>query len=136
MAKKPKVQKKLDCTDLNSQISKIYSDLSRLEPLRRAMGKKSVDVMFIMDCTGSMSPWIEAAKREIKSIIECLKNQFFNINIRVSIVGYRDYSVYDPKENMYSIFEFSTDIEKCLKFLKELRAIGNSDLCEDVAGGL
>ena len=100
------------------------------------MGKKSLDVMFIMDCTGSMSPWIEAAKREIKSIIDCLRNQFFNINIRVSIVGYRDYSVYDPKENMYSIFEFSTDIEKCLKFLKELRAIGNRDLCEDVAGGL
>ena len=92
--------------------------------------------MFIMDCTGSMSPWIEAAKTEIKSIIDCLRNQFFNINIRVSIVGYRDYSVYKPSENMYSIFKFSTDIAKCLKFLENLEAIGNSDLCEDVAGGL
>ncbi len=92
--------------------------------------------MFIMDCTGSMSPWIEACKREIKSIIDCLRNQYFNIKIRVSIVAYRDYSVYKPQENMYSIFEFSTDIEKCLIFLKNLEAIGNNDLCEDVAGGL
>ena len=54
----------------------------------------------------------------------------------MSIVGYRDYSVYNPKVNMYSIFDFSTDIVKCLEFLKDLEAIGNSDLCEDVAGGL
>lgn len=37
---------------------------------------------------------------------------------------------------MYSIFEFSTDIEKCLIFLGKLEAILNIDVCEDVAGGL
>jgi len=37
---------------------------------------KSLDLMFIMDCTGSMSPWIDAAKKEVKSIIDCIRNQF------------------------------------------------------------
>ena len=125
-----------DITDLDSQVRRIYSDLIRLEPLRRAMGKKSLDIMFIMDCTGSMSPWIEACKREIKSVIDCIRNQYFNIQIRVSIVAYRDYSVSNPEKNMYDLYPFSTNIEECLVFLKNLRAIGNRDLCEDVAGGL
>jgi len=37
---------------------------------------KSLDLMFIMDCTGSMNPWIDAAKKEVKSIIDCIRNQF------------------------------------------------------------
>lgn len=92
--------------------------------------------MFIMDCTGSMTPWIDAAKREIKSIIDCLKNQFFNLKIRVSFVGYRDYSVRGGESNMYSIFDFSTNIDKCLEFLGKVEAIYNHDLFEDAAGGL
>jgi hypothetical protein len=46
----------------------------RIEPIRKAIDRKSLDLMFIMDCTGSMGPWIDAAKREIKSIIDTLKN--------------------------------------------------------------
>ena len=74
MPKKPKVQEKQDCTDLEFQISRINSDLMRLEPFKKVIEKRSLDLMFIMDCTGSMYPWIDAAKREIKSIINCLKN--------------------------------------------------------------
>lgn len=92
--------------------------------------------MFIMDCTASMTPWIDAVKREIKSIIDKLRNQFSSIKIRVSIVAYRDYSVDEPEKNMYSIFNFSTNIDKCLTFLHGLKAIVNADLSEDVAGGL
>lgn len=69
-----------DYEALDEQVKKIYKDLSRLEPVRKAMGAgKSIDIMFIIDCTGSMGSWIEASKREIKSIIDCVKNQHFNI---------------------------------------------------------
>ena len=54
MPKKPKVQEKQDCTDLESQISRINSDLVRLEPIKKVIEKRSLDLMFIMDCTGSM----------------------------------------------------------------------------------
>jgi hypothetical protein len=54
----------------------------------------------------------------------------------VSIVGYRDYSVDNPNKNMYSVFKFNSNIERCRNFLKNLKALGNIDLCEDVAGGL
>jgi hypothetical protein len=87
----------------------------RLEPVRRAMGVgKSIDIMFIIDCTGSMGSWIEASKREIKSIIDCVRNQHFNIQIRVSIIAYRDHC---DGANISEVFPFSSDISACHKFI-------------------
>jgi hypothetical protein len=38
-----------------------------------------------------MGSWIEACKKEIKSIIDCVRNQHLNIQIRVSVIAYRDH---------------------------------------------
>ncbi len=97
------------------------------------MGKgKSLDMMFIIDCTGSMGSWIGACKKEIRSIIDCVRNQHFNIKIRVSIVAYRDHC---DGDDIAEVFSFSDDIESCQKFLNQLRAGGGGDFPEDVAGG-
>jgi hypothetical protein len=64
-----------DIGDLDQQVRRIYTDLIRLEPVRRRMNAgKSLDMMFIIDCTGSMGSWIEACKKEIRSIIDCVRN--------------------------------------------------------------
>lgn len=69
-----------DYSEFESCLGKIYKDLKRLEPARKAaFAGKSLDMMFIIDCTGSMSSWIEASKTEIRSIIDCLINQFYGI---------------------------------------------------------
>ncbi len=88
--------------------------------------------MFIIDCTGSMGSWIGACKKEIKSIIDCVRNQHFNIQIRVSVVAYRDHC--DGKK-IQEIFPFNTDIASCQKFISGLEATGGGDGPEDVAGG-
>lgn len=97
--------------DFNTQLKKIYSDLVRLEPVRRALfSGKELDMMFIIDCTGSMGCWIEACKREIKAIIDCVRNQHFNIKIRVSVVAYRDHC---DGDKIAEIFKFSDNIAAC-----------------------
>jgi vacuole morphology and inheritance protein 14 len=63
--------------------------------------------MFIIDCTGSMSSWINACKKEIISIMDAVRNQFFNIQIKISVVAYRDHGD-TPKA--LEVFDFSTDI--------------------------
>lgn len=124
----------LEIEDLDQQVRRIYADLIRLEPVRRRMNSgKSLDMMFIIDCTGSMGSWIEACKKEIRSIIDCVRNQHFNIKIRVSIVAYRDHC--DGKD-IEEICPFTDDIETCSIFLKKLVAKGGGDMPEDVAGGL
>ena len=123
----------VDTTELSQQVQKINKDLIRIEPARKALcAAKSLDIMFIIDCTGSMCSWIEASKREIKSIIGCVRNQYFGIKIRVSIVAYRDHC---DGELISEVFDFTTDIEKCHDFIGKLRATGGGDAPEDIAGG-
>ena len=89
----PKSIIKSDYTSIKEQVKSIYDDLKRVELLRsHQTGSRSLDLMFIMDCTASMSSWIEACKVEIKAIIAFIQTQFFKMKVRVSIIGYRDFS--------------------------------------------
>ena len=122
-----------DIMDFKTHLRKIYADLVRLEPVRRALfAGKELDMMFIIDCTGSMGTWIEACKREIKAIIDCVRNQHFNIQIRVSVVAYRDHC---DGNKIEEVFKFSDNIAACQKFISQLQATGGGDGPEDVAGG-
>jgi hypothetical protein len=125
------VLEKLDLFE--QRLKQVNKDLLRLEPVRKAlfMGQ-SLDVMFIIDCTGSMASWIEASKKEIKSIIECIRNQYFGIEIRLSVVAYRDHC--DGKD-IEEVFPFSTNVDSAKSFISQLRATGGGDGPEDVAGG-
>ena len=46
--------------------------------------------MLILDCTGSMKKWINAAKNDITGIIENLTVAKAEMTVRVSIICYRD----------------------------------------------
>ncbi|KAL4478423.1 hypothetical protein ABPG74_006658 [Tetrahymena malaccensis] len=93
--------------------------------------KMELDLMFIVDCTGSMSSWIDAVKLEITGIVAAIRNQHHGSQIRVSFVGYRDYG----DTERYSIFNFSEDLEKFQDFISKVQACGGNDAAEDVAGG-
>ena len=79
-----------------------------------------------------MGCWIDACKKEINSIINCVRSQHFNIQIRTSIVAYRDHC--DGKD-ISEVLGFTSDIGVCKKFVERLRPLGGGDGPEDVAGG-
>jgi hypothetical protein len=89
-------------------MSKVYQTIKVMDPIRQLLDSgSSLDIMFIIDCTGSMHAWIKTCKEEINSIIDYVRNQYLDIKIRVSVVGYRDYSeIFHISE----IFPFSEDI--------------------------
>ena len=64
-----------------------------------------------------MGSWIDACKKEIKSIIESVRNQHINLQVRVSIVAYRDHC---DGELISEVYPFSNDIAGCQKFLSRL----------------
>jgi hypothetical protein len=94
--------------------------------------KSDLDLMFIMDCTSSMSSWISAAKNELKSIIEFVKNEHSNTKVRISFIGYRDHC--DGKNRITKI-SFTEDVDLIKNFIAQTPALGGGDLPEDVAGG-
>ncbi|EAS05448.1 mhck/ef2 kinase domain protein (macronuclear) [Tetrahymena thermophila SB210] len=94
--------------------------------------KSELDLMFIVDCTGSMGSWITAVKNEIFAIVKQIKQQFKTSCIRLCFCGYRD--IQDAKIR-FSIFPFSTNWRQFKKFVSGVSAAGGGDEPEDVFGG-
>ena len=95
----------------------------------------NLDIMFIMDLTGSMSIWLSEAKKNVKKIIEEIIDNNPGSKIRMSFIGYRDYL--DKNEiRKYDNQKFTEDLEEFNLFLNKLDCTGGGDEPEDVVGAL
>lgn len=50
-----------------------------------------VDVCFLVDCTGSMDPYIEAVKNNIQQLRDRLEKEYESSDVVFSFVRYTDY---------------------------------------------
>lgn len=92
-----------------------------------------VKLCFLLDCTGSMGPWIQAAKDQIEAIVESTQREYqtSDLQFEVAFVGYRDYG----DEIQHEVVPFTT-VDRFLSDVRRILATGGDDLAEDVAGGL
>lgn len=91
-----------------------------------------IDIAFLMDCTGSMERWIQAAKDHTAKILADVTTQHGqDIHIRVGFVGYRDYG----DDERFVIRDFN-EPNFVLQEIRDVHAEGGDDVAEDVAGGL
>lgn len=105
--------------------------------IRRALhaveSAESVDIAFVMDCTGSMSSFISSVKDSIQNIVDRVLATNGNMNLRLAIVGYRDI---DDGSKRFEVLDFVTSIDAFKTFLANLRATGGADAAEDIAGAI
>ena len=90
----------------------------------------NLDVCFMLDVTGSMQSHVDRAKNKIKEIIEEVKQQYPESEIKVGIVAYRD--VQDTPR--FDILQFTSNIQEARDFLNRIRTSGGGDTPEDVNG--
>jgi hypothetical protein len=116
-----------------------YVDSKNEEVKRKLMLQSEIRVCFMVDCTGSINPYIGEIKNNIQTIIDTAKENNV-LHIFFSFVGYRDFTE-DPNSSIttheeYDIFDFSKDKNEFENFLKSVEPSGGGDTCEDVLGGL
>ena len=87
-----------------------------------------VKCCFLIDATGSMSPWIEAAKTQARIIMQTLQTEHPGASFQFAAVFYRDYG---DLEQFYTV-PFMQDITDKIQ---DVEAYGGDDCAEDVAGG-
>ena len=92
----------------------------------------NIDVAFLVDCTHSMSPYIDNVKLGIEHVVENITNKFES-KIKVAFVGYRDYR--DGRKKI-QCFQFTDSIANFKKNVSKISASGGDDFTEDVLGGL
>jgi Ca-activated chloride channel family protein len=100
---------------------------------KRQIGE--LDLVFLVDETGSMGAYIEEVKRRLLDIIAALKSAPLCRSLRMGIVGYRDHP---PQDYTFAsrVVPLTDDIESIRRGVMQMDAQGGGDGPESVTDGL
>jgi Mg-chelatase subunit ChlD len=105
------------------------NDSGRLDPIaKRAPERPRIDVVFVLDTTGSMSGLIEGAKQKIWSVASSMADGRPTPRIRIGLVGYRDRG----DDYVTKSYDLTDDIDAVYGQLRDFRAGGGGDTPESV----
>lgn len=90
----------------------------------------SLQVTLMLDCTASMTDWIEASKRKLLEVTSHINSQYSNYEIQFSFIGYRDFE----DDIQFITLPFTTNYQSLVDEIELVEAIGGGDECEDVSG--
>ena len=102
--------------------------------------KGVVDIVFLMDATGSMQNCIDKLKENVKLFIAAMTKKNANNESpvkdwRAKVVGFRDYEA-DGKDNWLVDNDFTSDEDVLRGQLVHLKAFGGGDIPEDLLDAL
>jgi hypothetical protein len=106
-------------------VNRIELKADRALPARR-----TVDLAFVLDTTGSMAEEIEAVKSTINTVATKLQNE--QVDLRIGLVEYRD----RVDAEVTHVYPFSTDATAFGASVRQLHAAGGGDYPEDMQMGL
>jgi hypothetical protein len=98
---------------------------------------KPVDLIFVIDVTGSMSDDIDAVQASAITIVNTIESM--TCDFRVGIVAYRDHPFYpygEPDDVMFEDYAFSTDKTTIINNINSLVEEGGADWKEAVFDAL
>lgn len=93
---------------------------------------KNLDLVVVLDTTGSMGDEIRHLQAEFKSISQAIQEKFPDVQQRYALVCYRD----DGDEYVTRGFDFTRSLDEFHKNLAAQRAAGGGDYPEAVQRGL
>lgn len=108
---------------------------AKKEPIAKSDNAiNDIDVVFILDATGSMGPYIDEAKRMITDITNKILRENTDLSIRVALVLYRDHP---PQEYSFvtQVHDFVT-VDKFDALIAPVYASGGGDHPEAVWDGV
>ncbi len=94
-----------------------------------------LDLVFVVDNTGSMGPYINTVKTEIVQIIRTIVKEELCHRLRLGLVSYRDHP---PQEESFVVrkYDLTDDVSQIEKNVLEMDASGGGDGPEAVADAL
>lgn len=101
----------------------------------RARNRGELDLVFLVDETGSMGSYIAQVRQHLLALVEELKASPLCRMLRLGVVSYRDHP---PQDNTYAskVLPLTDDIETVRRAVERLTASGGGDGPESVTDGL
>ena len=101
-------------------------------PVKEKNADKTLEMVFVLDTTGSMGGLIDGAKQRIWGIVNEVMQTPARPNVRVGLVAYRDHG----DAYVTQVLPLTNDLDKVYTTLMEYRADGGGDGPENVRRGL
>jgi Mg-chelatase subunit ChlD len=99
---------------------------------RRRAPRRAVDIGFLVDATGSMGDEMTFLQSEIKDIVRRVRGTEPDLDIRLSVVFYRDRG----DEFITKSLPFTRSADEAVQFISGTSAGGGGDFPEDMNAGL
>lgn len=103
------------------------------DPWAARHDRHKVDLAFIVDCTGSMGPYIKQAQKHIRSIAETVARTAFSV--KLALVEYRDHPPQD-RSFITNVHDFTSSLNEMKAWVDNMKARGGGDGPESVACAL
>lgn len=97
--------------------------------------RPKMDIVFVIDSTGSMHDEIRTIKEHLINVVESLESGYPRPDVRIGVVVYRDYPDQE-KEYLYKKLDLTNNPKKAADFIKGIDAYGGGDYEEAVETGL
>ena len=111
---------------------KIFTEMEIMIIIIDVEVKTSLDLLFIMDITGSMGSFLDSAKNNLINIINRIISECPGIDINIGFIGYRDIEEFNFGE--YSEIDFTKNYTYVKEIIDNVYAYGGGDAPEDIAG--
>ncbi|MCB9555501.1 MAG: VWA domain-containing protein [Deltaproteobacteria bacterium] len=99
-----------------------------VQPSPKPIARPKVDIVFVLDTTGSMSGLLAGAKRKIWSIANSVMRGQPRPDLRIGLIGYRDLG----DSYVTRRYALTSEIDDVYQQLRRLRADGGGDFPEHV----
>ncbi len=131
-ATKPAVAKPVDAVKPAPQQAQGTQQQAQVEPKQAQGARPEIEVVFVLDTTGSMSGLLDGAKRKIYSIASRIAQGRPTPHLKVGLVAYRDVG----DDYVTKRFDLSDDLDTVFANLRKFEAGGGGDAPEHVGRGL
>ena len=137
--KEPEVKK------INEGIDNMIRDLDKTkkenkvlqdELLKRTedfINQSRLDIIFIVDCTNSVNPYLETIKNNFTKMINKIQDECQMATIYIGFIGYKDFPDLDLIGH-YMDIKLTTKLNLIAEEIKNLKSNGGGDIAEDIAG--
>ena len=107
------------------------------EKLKEIIKKTSLDLLFIMDLTGSMEQFVDQVKINLNKIMDNIKKECTYADINLGFVGYKDVDEINDNENGCLNIKFTKDKDhnKVKEEINNIIVDGGDDTAEHLAWG-
>lgn len=95
----------------------------------------ALDLVFLVDETGSMGPYIAEVQTQLQSLVDLIAAEPLSTGLRIAVVSYRDHP---PEEMSFvtRVFGFNAELAHVRAHIDKLHARGGGDGPESVTDGL